>query len=151
MMKWVIFNLMGVLVVVLLNLKPIMAELSLSTPYVASDDERAWVDSFRSHVDVLLSDGDYRFVRTYSNGETMDATYLIDATARSVTIIGTITTGDFVKEIFATAQYVIDGAVIDYHSVKGHVQLFPDAGHVLAMLPDNKLMLRSQHISLTSL
>lgn len=146
-----IFIFMGILVVVLLNLKPIMAEISLSTPYIASDEEHDWVDGFRSDIDVLVPDGEYRFVRTYSNGEMMDATFLIDSDTNSVTITGTITTGDFVKDIFGTAQYVIDGAVIDYHDVQGHVQLFPDTGHVLAMLPDNRLMIRSQHISLTSL
>jgi hypothetical protein len=150
MMKWTIFTLIGVLAVVLLNLKHIMAEVSLKTPLVASDEERSWVDGFRIHVDVLLPSGNYRFVRTYSNGDTMDATYLIDADTQSVTITGKITTGDFVKDIFANAQYSIEGAVIDYYDATGHVQLFPDAGHVLTMLPDNKLVLRSQYISLSS-
>lgn len=151
MMKFIVVTLMFVVVGVLLNLKNIMAEVSLSTRYVASDEERAWVDGFRSHPNVPVVDGAYRFVRTYSNGDTMDVTYHIDVIEQLVIISGTITSLDFTKDIFALAHFKIDGAVIDYHDAKGHVQLFPDAGHVLTRLPDNKLNIRSQDISLTSL
>lgn len=149
-MKLLIFILMGAISIVLINLKPIVSEYSLRTPSKASVDEKQWVDAFRSEPDILIPSGEYRFFRTYDNGETMAATYLIDSDAQRVTIEGDITVGDFVKRIHSAAYYSIDGAVIDYRDREGHVQLFPTEGHVADYTDDNKLVLKSRFVTLTA-
>ncbi|HAR55560.1 MAG TPA: hypothetical protein DCR58_02105 [Idiomarina baltica] len=149
-MKLLIFILMGAVSIVLINLKPIVAEYSLRTPSKTSVTEQQWVDDFRSEPDIAIPSGQYRFLRTYTNGETMDATFLIDSDAQRVTIEGEITVGDFVKRIHSTAYYSIDGSVIDYRDREGHVQLFPTEGHVAAFTDDNKLVLKSRFVTLTA-
>ena len=56
-MKLLIFILMGAVSIVLINLKPIVAEYSLRTPSKTSVTEQQWVDDFRLEPDIAIPSG----------------------------------------------------------------------------------------------